>query len=58
MRAHTWIGVTIDDLEHLGRWYEAVDQRPAVQRGMAVPVRDSGPGSDDKRVETARKLLV
>lgn len=37
---------------------EAVSQRPSVQRGMAVPARDSGSGSDDKRVETAGKLLV
>ncbi len=31
------IGVPIDDLPALSRWYAAVGGRPAVRRGLAVP---------------------
>ncbi len=34
---HGWAGVAIDDLPHLQRWIERVGERPAVQRGRAVP---------------------
>jgi GSH-dependent disulfide-bond oxidoreductase len=30
-------GLTLDQHPHLKRWVETVEQRPAVQRGMAVP---------------------
>lgn len=31
-------GLTLDHHPHLKRWFETIEQRPAVQRGMAVPV--------------------
>ena len=31
------IGVSIDDLPALSRWYAAIGERPAVRRGLAVP---------------------
>lgn len=31
------IGVPIDDLPALSRWYATVGERPAVRRGLAVP---------------------
>ena len=34
---HGWAGVAIDDLPHLQRWIALVGERPAVQRGRAVP---------------------
>lgn len=30
-------GLTLDNHPHLKRWFETVEQRPAVQKGMAVP---------------------
>ncbi len=34
---HGWAGVKTDDLAHLSRWKDAIKERPAVQRGRAVP---------------------
>jgi glutathione S-transferase len=54
-RIHEWPGVEISGLDNLSRWMAAIAERPAVQRGLVVPPRDS----DEKRlVEGARKLLV
>ena len=37
VRIHAWAGVDIDDLPHLQRWCDALAERPACQRGVAVP---------------------
>lgn len=37
VRTHGWSGVSIDGLDHLSRWIDAIAARPAVQRGVAVP---------------------
>lgn len=37
VRTHKWSGVSIDGLEHLGRWMGQMTARPACQRGIAVP---------------------
>ncbi|MCH9681482.1 MAG: glutathione S-transferase N-terminal domain-containing protein [Deltaproteobacteria bacterium] len=34
---HQWSGISIEGLPHLSRWLDAVGERPAVQRGRAVP---------------------
>lgn len=37
VRIHSWSGVTTDGLDHLQRWMQVMDARPACQRGIAVP---------------------
>jgi GSH-dependent disulfide-bond oxidoreductase len=37
VRSHKWSGVEIDGLAHLERWLGAIAERPAAQRGLAVP---------------------
>jgi GSH-dependent disulfide-bond oxidoreductase len=37
VRGYKWSGVTLDGLEHLSRWLEAIGKRPAVKRGVDVP---------------------
>ena len=54
-RVHHWPGVDIEGLDHLQRWMAAIDARPEVQRGLAVPPRDD---DEATRIERARKLLV
>lgn len=51
---HEWPGVDVTGLDHLQRWMAVIADRPAVQRGLAVPERQS----DEDRLEKARKLLV
>jgi glutathione S-transferase len=52
---HEWSGVSVDGLLNLQRWLAAVAARPAVQRGMRVPVFE--PGSDAEKISSARNFL-
>jgi GST-like protein len=36
LRVHNWQGQKLEDYPHLKRWYDAIEARPAVQRGLAV----------------------
>ena len=36
LRTHHWQGQKLEDFPHLKRWYETIEARPAVQRGLAV----------------------
>ena len=38
-RIHNWAGVSIDEFEHLNRWLDQLEARPALVRGAAVPER-------------------
>lgn len=35
-RPHNWPGQKLEDFPHLKKWYDAIEARPAVQRGCAV----------------------
>jgi len=35
-RTHHWQGQHLEDFPHLKRWYDSIEQRPAVHRGLAV----------------------
>jgi GST-like protein len=45
VQLHDWAGVSVDDMPSLGRWLDDIRERPAVQRGLAVP----GPVSEEDR---------
>jgi GSH-dependent disulfide-bond oxidoreductase len=53
---HDWSGVSLDGLPHLVRWLEAVGQRPAVQRGRAVPGKLAP--SEGEAAKIGQSLLV
>lgn len=36
-RIHNWAGINIDDFEHLQRWLDQLEARPALIRGAAIP---------------------
>ena len=37
VRGYKWSGVTLDGLDHVMRWLDAIGERPAVKRGVDVP---------------------
>lgn len=53
VRTHNWSGVTLDGMPHLQRWVDAIYERPAVQRGIKIPLRDE----DENVVNMARGML-
>jgi GST-like protein len=60
VRAHAWSGVSLDGLDHVTAWLERIEQRPAVQRGLAVPGRRerSTPEQAERAVAYARGMLA
>ena len=62
VRTHRWSGVNVDGLDHLTRWIDKIAERPAVQRGIKVPVdlealrRGDGEGAK-KVVENAQSIV-
>lgn len=55
VRTYKWSGVSVDGLDHLQRWLAAVGQRPAVQRGLEVPVKMPDLLQDKKATEDFAK---
>ncbi|MCF4166251.1 glutathione S-transferase N-terminal domain-containing protein [Zavarzinia compransoris] len=60
-RIHAWSGVPVDDLPHLQRWLAAIEERPAVDRGVKVPVDISAlfrGGQEAEDFATAARSIV
>ncbi|HVU19892.1 MAG TPA: glutathione S-transferase N-terminal domain-containing protein [Rhizomicrobium sp.] len=59
VRIYPWSGVSVDGLDHLQRWLNAIAERPAVQRGVAVPAPLKLPDGEaaKKTVESAQSIL-
>ena len=55
VRIHDWAGVSVEGLEHLQRWMQAMAERPAVQRGLQVPPREE---EGDRVVKAAQSMLM
>lgn len=56
IRSYEWGGLSIDGLDHLKRWIEAIDARPAAQRGVNVPPDDE-PVSDEQLAKDILKFV-
>jgi GST-like protein len=37
VRTHKWSGVSVDGLDHLGRWLNTMREQPGMQKGIEVP---------------------
>ncbi|MGI9327535.1 MAG: glutathione S-transferase family protein [Pseudomonadales bacterium] len=60
VRLHFWSGVALDDLPGLSRWKQAMDSRPACQRGIAVPEPlelSTDPEGVERMAQTSRAIL-
>jgi len=62
VRTHPWSGVSVDGLEHLQRWLDKIAERPAVQRGVKVPIDMAalrkGDGEGAKQVVESARAIV
>jgi len=47
VRTHRWSGISVDGLDHLNRWKDAMKARPACRRGVEVPFAISGGSKDE-----------
>jgi glutathione S-transferase len=56
VRSYEWSGVSIDGLEHLRRWLDVIRRRPAVKRGLDVPVPDGYEEMLRKAAEATTKI--
>jgi GSH-dependent disulfide-bond oxidoreductase len=61
VRSHEWSGVSVDGLDALQRWMEAIKARPASQKGVKVPfdperaLREADAGA--RMIEGAKTML-
>ena len=51
VRTHKWSGVSVDGLPQLQRWLDAMRERPACQRGIAVPAKAEDALKDDNATQ-------
>ncbi len=59
VRGYRWAELDISGLPKLAEWLAAIEARPAVQKGLAVPVKlDGGKDEAKQRVEAAQKILA
>jgi GSH-dependent disulfide-bond oxidoreductase len=62
VRTHPWSGVSVEGLDHLQRWLDAIAARPAVQVGVKVPVdmaaMRKGDGEGAKKLVESAKTIV
>ncbi|HBA35278.1 MAG TPA: glutathione S-transferase [Gammaproteobacteria bacterium] len=60
VRSYRWSGISVEGLEALQRWLQAIEQRPAAIRGCAVPEKKerSSDNEKEKFIDSARSMLV
>ena len=55
VRIHEWSGISVDGLENLQDWMQRMSERPACQRGIAVPEAITLPDGDDRSEEIVKQ---
>jgi glutathione S-transferase len=59
VRTYEWSGVSVDGLEHLGRWLDAIGERPAAKRGIEIPPRKKKQTvPDEETAKSVRDILA
>ena len=58
VRAYEWAGLDLEGLPNVARWLDTMAARPAVQRGLAVPVKIEKSGGDAKKVADIGKKII
>ncbi len=60
VRRYEWAGLTIDHLPNVQRWLQALEARPAVQRGLNVPekTKTAPKAALEENVELGRRIII
>lgn len=59
VQSHEWVGITLEGYKNIPRWLETLGARPGLQRGMAVPQKETTEGdSAEERIKNVQKILV
>ena len=59
VRRHQWAGVEIEKLYNLRRWVDNLENRPAFQKGIEVPIKmDRSNISRENAIKMGEKLLI
>ena len=59
VRRHQWAGVEIEKLNNLRRWVDNLENRPAFQKGIEVPIKmDRSNISRENAIKLGEKLLI
>lgn len=60
VRRCEWAGLTIDHLPNVQRWLQALEARPAVQRGLNVPekTKTAPEAALEENVELGRRIII
>jgi GST-like protein len=57
VHASEWAGVSLESFSNLSRWHAEIEQRPAVQKGLSVPIQVDLVASKDEIIRKAAKML-
>ena len=55
VRIHEWSGISVEGLDHLQDWMQRMSERPACQKGIAVPSPITLPDSEDQSEEIIKR---
>jgi GST-like protein len=58
VRGHEWACIDIGGLDNLKRWFDAIAERPAVQRGLLVPQPPTPEEMEEKTVRQGKNILA
>ena len=62
VRSHKWSGISIEGLEHLERWINAIYERPASIKGIKIPEDTTAllkeDGNAEEFIKGARKMVT
>ena len=58
IRTYRWSGIDVEGLDNLHRWSERMEARPAVQKGVRVPVYVDVTVDTEEFWEIARKAVL
>ncbi len=57
VRTYEWSGISIEGLEHLQRWIDAIAARPQAQRGINVPPKEEE-GTNKPSADLGKKIII